>query len=110
MKRYQFPENFWWGSAASGPQTEGRILGDGKGENIFDYWYKNEPQKFFDQVGPEKTSQVYTKYQEDVQLMKQTGHNSFRTSIQWSRLIPDESGTINEEAVRFYHRYFDELI
>ncbi len=42
--------------------------------------------------------------------MKQTGHNSFRTSIQWSRLIPDESGTINEEAVRFYHRYFDELI
>lgn len=54
MKRYQFPENFWWGSAASGPQTEGRISGDGKGENIFDYWYKNEPQKFFDQVGPEK--------------------------------------------------------
>ncbi|HAP6208269.1 TPA: glycoside hydrolase family 1 protein, partial [Enterococcus faecium] len=102
--------NFWWGSAASGPQTEGRISGDGKGENIFDYWYKNEPQKFFDQVGPEKTSQVYTKYQEDVQLMKQTGHNSFRTSIQWSRLIPDESGTINEEAVRFYHHYFDELI
>ncbi|WP_274661927.1 glycoside hydrolase family 1 protein [Enterococcus lactis] len=110
MKKYQFPANFWWGSAASGPQTEGRISGDGKGENIFDYWYKNEPQKFFDQVGPEKTSQVYTKYQEDVQLMKQTGHNSFRTSIQWSRLIPDESGTINEEAVRFYHRYFDELI
>lgn len=110
MKKYQFPANFWWGSAASGPQTEGRISGDGKGENIFDYWYKKEPQKFFDQVGPEKTSQVYTKYQEDVQLMKQTGHNSFRTSIQWSRLIPDESGTINEEAVRFYHRYFDELI
>ena len=21
--KYQFPENFWWGSAASGPQTEG---------------------------------------------------------------------------------------
>ncbi|HFK0120816.1 TPA: hypothetical protein ACGXHZ_000349, partial [Listeria monocytogenes] len=20
---YKFPENFWWGSAASGPQTEG---------------------------------------------------------------------------------------
>ncbi|MFP9068828.1 family 1 glycosylhydrolase, partial [Enterococcus faecalis] len=48
MKKYQFPANFWWGSAASGPQTEGRISGDGKGENIFDYWYKKEPQKFFD--------------------------------------------------------------
>lgn len=53
-EKISISKNFWWGSAASGPQTEGRISGDGKGENIFDYWYKNEPQKFFDQVGPEK--------------------------------------------------------
>ena len=43
--KVQFPENFWWGSAASG-QTEGRVAGDGKGENIFDYWYAKEPEKF----------------------------------------------------------------
>lgn len=110
MTNYQFPSNFWWGSAASGPQTEGRIAGDGKGENIFDYWFSQEPEKFFDQVGPEKTSQVYTKYKEDVQLMKQTGHNSFRTSIQWSRLIPEGTGEVNQQAVDFYHSYFDELI
>ena len=30
--KYQFPENFWWGSAASGPQTEGVFEGDGAGE------------------------------------------------------------------------------
>ena len=99
MTNYQFPNNFWWGSAASGPQTEGRVAGDGKGENIFDYWFSQEPEKFFDQVGPEKTSQVYTKYKEDVQLMKQTGHNSFRTSIQWSRLIPEGTGEVNQQAV-----------
>ena len=56
MKTYTFPENFWWGSAASGPQTEGRVSDDGKGENIWDHWYELEPEKFFDQVGPEKTS------------------------------------------------------
>lgn len=28
---YQFPEGFWWGSAASGPQTEGTFPGDKKG-------------------------------------------------------------------------------
>ncbi|MDA3972877.1 glycoside hydrolase family 1 protein [Enterococcus thailandicus] len=110
MTKYQFPENFWWGSAASGPQTEGRVANDGKGDNIFDYWYAQEPEKFFDEVGPGKTSQVYTKYKEDVQLMKQTGHNSFRTSIQWSRLLPDESGEVNQKAVDFYNSYFDELI
>lgn len=43
--------------------------------------------------------------------MKQTGFNSFRTSIQWSRLIDDfETGTPNAEAVRFYNNYFDEMI
>ena len=33
-----------------------------KEKNIWDHWYELEPEKFFDQVGPEKTSQVYTKY------------------------------------------------
>lgn len=108
MKNINFSK-FWWGSAASGPQTEGRISGDGKGENILIIGTKRTAKVLWSSR-TWKTSQVYTKYQEDVQLMKQTGHNSFRTSIQWSRLIPDESGTINEEAVRFYHRYFDELI
>ncbi|MCJ0587263.1 glycoside hydrolase family 1 protein [Enterococcus cecorum] len=110
MMKYQFPQDFFWGSAASGPQTEGRVAGDGKGENIWDYWYHKNPTSFFNQVGPDKTSQVHTKYKEDIQLMKQVGHNSFRTSIQWSRLIPDGIGEVNEKAVQFYNDYIDELI
>ena len=107
MTNYVFPENFWWGSAASGPQTEGRVTGDGKGENIWDHWYDLEPEKFFNQVGPSKTSQVYTKYKRgDVALMKATGHNTFRTSIQWSRLLPNGTGKVNEQAVTFYRTYF----
>ena len=47
--KYQFPENFWWGSAASGPQTEGVFEGDGKGQNIWDFWYQEAPEKFFQQ-------------------------------------------------------------
>jgi len=108
--KYTFPKDFWWGSSASGPQTEGRIKGDGKGENIWDHWYELESDKFFDQVGPDKTSQVYEKYQEDIQLMKQIGHNSFRTSIQWSRLIPEGTGAVNQTASDFYNHYIDELI
>ncbi|WP_321386330.1 glycoside hydrolase family 1 protein [uncultured Enterococcus sp.] len=110
MTTYTFPKGFWWGSAASGPQTEGRVEGDGKGESIWDHWYQQEPEKFFDQVGTEKTSQVYTKYKEDIRLMKETGHNSFRTSIQWSRLIPEGTGAVNQKAVDFYNEYIDGLI
>ena len=40
-----FPKGFFWGTASSGPQTEGRFEGDGKGENIRDYWYDKEPEK-----------------------------------------------------------------
>ncbi|WP_313466862.1 glycoside hydrolase family 1 protein, partial [Carnobacterium sp.] len=108
--KYQFPENFWWGSAASGPQTEGIYEGDHKGQNIWDYWYEQEPTKFFNQVGPEKTSRFYEKYKEDIQLMKETGHNSFRTSIQWSRLFPEGTGEVNQTAVDFYNNVIDELL
>ena len=107
---YQFPAGFWWGSAASGPQTEGVFEGDGKGASIWDYWYQQEPEKFFNGVGPEKTSQVYTRYQEDIQFMKETGHTTFRTSIQWSRLFPQGKGEVNQKAVDFYNAYIDELI
>ncbi|MGV3004035.1 glycoside hydrolase family 1 protein [Aerococcus urinaeequi] len=107
---YRFPEGFWWGSAISGPQTEGRIKDDGKGDNIWDYWYREDPSLFFDQVGPEETSAVYSHYKEDIQLMKATGHNSMRTSIQWSRLFPEGRGEINQKAVTFYNNYIDELI
>ncbi|WP_076800379.1 glycoside hydrolase family 1 protein [Latilactobacillus curvatus] len=110
MTFYDFPKDFWWGSAASGPQTEGRIDGDGKGDNIWDYWYQQAPEKFFNQVGPARTSDVYQQFKSDIQLMKQTGHNSFRTSIQWSRLFPQGTGEINQQAVDFYNAYIDELI
>ncbi len=105
-----FPKGFFWGTASSGPQTEGRFDGDGKGENIWDYWYNKEPEKFFNHIGPDKASYNYQYYKEDAQLMKATGHNSFRTSIQWSRLIPEGVGAVNPQAVDFYNSFIDELI
>ena len=33
--------------------------------------------------------------------MKEIGHNSFRLSISWSRLLPEGTGAVNEEAVSF---------
>src|SRR5690625_6258017 len=42
--------------------------------------------------------------------MKEIGHNTFRMSISWSRLIPGGRGEINPEAVLFYNDVIDELI
>ncbi|MCR6109828.1 glycoside hydrolase family 1 protein [Bacillus sp. A301a_S52] len=107
---YRFPDNFWWGSAASATQMEGAAHEGGKGENIWDHWYKIEPNRFFDGVGPETTSDFYHQYKEDIQRMKEIGHNSFRFSISWARLIPGGEGEVNQEAVNFYNDVINELL
>lgn len=105
----QFPKDFWWGAATSGPQTEGRF--HKKHANVFDYHYEIEPEKFYDQVGPDTASNFYNDYKNDIHLMKEVGMNSLRTSIQWSRLIDDlETNTVNQDAVDFYNNVIDTLI
>ncbi|WP_024613139.1 glycoside hydrolase family 1 protein [Clostridium sp. Ade.TY] len=105
----KFKDNFWWGSATSGPQSEGRFNKVNK--NIFDYWYDNNPEDFFDKVGPNVASNFYNSYKEDIKLIKEIGLNSLRTSIQWTRLIKDfETGEIDEDGVRFYNNVIDECI
>lgn len=108
--KYIFPEGFWWGSATSATQIEGAAHEGGKGENIWDHWYQQEPDRFFENIGPETTSDFYHRYKEDIQLMKEIGHNTFRMSISWSRLIPGGRGEVNQQAVDFYNHVIDELI
>lgn len=65
---------------------------------------------FFNEVGPSDTSTFYKNYKEDIKLMKKVGLNSFRTSIQWSRLMPDKTSKVNFEAVKFYNNVIDEML
>lgn len=105
----KFPEGFFWGAAASGPQTESSC--DKANESNWDLWFKKEPQRFYKQISSDVVCDTYHKYKEDVQHMKAINFNSFRTSIQWSRLIKDlESGEVDQDAVDFYNAYIDEMI
>ncbi|WP_152983780.1 glycoside hydrolase family 1 protein [Peribacillus muralis] len=108
--QHLFPKGFWWGSSASATQTEGAANIEGKGQNIWDYWYEKEPNRFFNRVGPENTSQFYYRYKEDIALMKEIGHNSFRLSISWSRMFPNGKGKVNDKAIEFYNCVIDELV
>ncbi|NYV28079.1 glycoside hydrolase family 1 protein [Streptobacillus felis] len=105
----KFPENFYWGSSISAEQSEGRFSGDGKGLTTWDKFFEVEPYKFHNGIGPETTTSMYKYYLDDVKLLKETGHNTFRTSISWARLIPNGVGEVNEEAVKFYRSYFNAL-
>ena len=107
--KYQFPENFWWGAATSGPQSEGRFHKAHR--SVFDYWFDTEPEAFFNGVGPDVASNFYNDYAHDIALMKRIGLNSVRTSIQWTRLIKDfETGETDPDGVRFYNAVIDEFL
>lgn len=108
-RSYQFPKGFLWGTSTSGPQSEGTISGDEKGMNNWDYWYSIAPEKFHNSIGPEIASSFYQNYKEDIHLLKETGQNVFRTSIQWSRLIPKGVGDVNPKAVDFYRDVFKRI-
>lgn len=107
---YQFPADFWWGSASSAPQTEGESLNFGKSETVWDRWFAEAPNRFHQRIGPADTSTFYQRWREDIALLKQLRHNSFRTSIAWSRLIPEGRGAVNPQAVRFYNQIIDEML
>ena len=96
-----FPEGFWWGAASSGPQTEGWY--GKRHENVMDIWYRKARNDFFNGVGPDVASDFYHRFPEDFKLMKEIGMDSFRTSIQWTRLIKDfETGEVDPDGAKFY--------
>lgn len=103
--KYEFPKDFKWGSAVWALGTEGALHKGGRAPTVFDEYYRRSPERFFNQIGPDKTLNWYDDYDKYAQLAADISHNSFRTSILWARLIPDGK-TVNQEAVEFYRNLF----
>ncbi|HEY4538297.1 MAG TPA: glycoside hydrolase family 1 protein, partial [Erysipelothrix sp.] len=108
MSTSEFPKHFMWGAAASAPQTEGAANEGGKSPSTWDIWYEKDPDNFHNKIGPKDTSNVYHLYKEDIKRMQDMNLNSYRTSIAWTRLLPDGK-TLNQEAVSYYRDYFSTL-
>ncbi|MGL5021227.1 MAG: glycoside hydrolase family 1 protein [Mycoplasmatales bacterium] len=108
-KQFKFPDGFLWGAAASGVQTEGNT--NMKNKSVWEVWYENEPQRFYNEWNNYIACDTYNRFDEDVKLMKDINMNSFRTSIQWSRLYSDlENQIVDEDAVNFYRAYFQGML
>ncbi len=106
--KIKFDNNFWWGAATSGPQSEGSF--NKNNLNIMEQWFSETPGDFHNYVGPYTATDVYHKFKKDIELMKELKINSFRTSIQWTRLIKNlETNEIDEDGYRFYKTYFSLL-
>ena len=102
-----FFKDFLWGAASAAHQVEGAYLEDGKTLNIWDALVEGHIANGDD---GKVACDHYHRYKEDVALMKKIGLKSYRFSISWARIFPDDSGRINEKGVQFYINLVDELI
>lgn len=81
LKDFSLPDNFLWGSATAAHQIEG--------DNVHSQWWHNEQNDpSLEKSG--KACNHYEMFKEDIQLLKDLGHQAYRFSLEWSRFEPVE--------------------
>ncbi len=105
----RYPDNFLWGAATSALQIEGAASSDGRGCSVWDDFCRRHPERIFQRATPEVACDHYHRFQEDVDLIADMGHNSYRFSISWPRLLPEGRGRLNSAGLDFYDRLLDAL-
>lgn len=104
-----FLKNFAWGAATSAYQIEGAAKVEGKGLHIWDV-YTGEEGHIFENHNGDVACNHYYRYREDVKIMKEIGLKAYRFSIDWSRVLPEGRGGVNEKGIAFYNALIDELL
>ena len=104
-----FSEDFNWGAATSSYQIEGATKADGRGESIWDR-FASTPGKVVNMENGDVACEHYTRYPEDIALMKQIGLNTYRFSMAWPRMFPVGDSTRESRGFDFYDRLIDSLL
>lgn len=104
-----FKKDFAWGAATSSYQIEGAFGEDGKGLDIWDVFVR-EPGRVAEGHTGDVACDHYHRYKEDVAVMKEMGLKAYRFSINWSRVLPEGVGTVNEAGIQFYSKLIDALL
>lgn len=93
---YKFPEDFIWATATAAHQVEG-------GNTNNDVWVMEQtPHSMFREKSGEACDH-FNRYPEDIRMLADLGFNSYRFSIEWSRVEP-EPGVYSQEALSHYRR------
>ena len=120
-----FPKHFLWGASTAAHQVEGGNhnqwsvweLENAKAKaaqadyHLHDYptWDKIKAEaKKPDNYVSGALADHYNRYKEDFDFIEKMHMNSYRFSVEWSRIEPAE-GVWNSEAIAHYKTYLDEL-
>lgn len=95
-----FRDDFVWGVASSAYQIEGKDPQDGAGRMIWDNFI--EEGHIADGKNASVTCDHMHRYKEDFKLMRLLGIKAYRFSVNWSRIMPEGTGRVNEKAIALY--------
>ena len=104
--KHKICKDFLWGSATAAYQCEGAAFEGGRGPSQWDTFLHSDQN--VSGITGDVSCDNYHHFKEDLKLMREGGQNTYRLSIAWSRILPDESGKPNEEGIKFYNDLFDE--
>jgi len=91
-----FPDRFLWGAATAAHQVEGN--------NVNNDWWVREHAPGTDLIEPSGDAcDSYHRYREDIALLADIGLNTYRFSLEWSRIEP-EPGRVSRAHVDHYRR------
>ena len=105
----QFPPGFTWGAATASYQIEGAAQTDGRGPSIWDV-FSHTPGRVLNGDTGDVACDHYSRYREDVALMRELGLAAYRFSVAWPRVQPLGAGRIEQRGLDFYRRLVDELL
>lgn len=92
----QFPKGFLWGTATAAHQVEG-------GNTASDLWpMEMAPNSYFAEPSGDACDH-YHRYESDLLLLKGLGFGTYRFSIEWARIEPEE-GFFSKAALDHYRR------
>ncbi len=97
-----FPDGFLWGAATAAHQVEGNNLNN-------DWWQLEHLAADYGVEFSGDALDSYHRYEEDMRLLADAGLNSYRFSIEWSRIEPSP-GKFSRAVLAHYRRMIDTAI
>ena len=104
-----FPPGFVFGAATAAYQIEGAHDVDGRGPSIWDTFSHTPGKTHLGHTG-DVAVEHYTRYPQDVALMKDLGLDAYRFSVSWPRVLPTGASAVEQRGLDFYRRLVDTLL
>ncbi len=109
LRRDDFGDDFTWGVAHAAYQVEGAWDVDGKGRSIWDA-FTHGGGRVADGTNGDVATEFYTRYPDDLALVRGLGFDAQRLSISWPRVLPEGVGRVNAAGLDFYSRVVDRCL